>query len=87
MTTRIEAANARATEAKQAWDRGDYAEAARDYTLAAEQLEAIWHGMHGGRGTSPDAGNMRREARAAILRRDAQENRIVLKGKIGGWQN
>lgn len=68
--TRIQAANARATEADNAMARGDYAAAARGYTLAAEQLEAIWWGMH--RSTkSPDAQNMRRLASLAIKQRDA----------------
>lgn len=70
-TTRIDAANARTAEGEAAWTAGDYAAAARDFTLAAEQLEAIWHDMHGHRGASPDAGNMRRRAREAIQRRDA----------------
>jgi len=68
--TRLEAANARSAEAELAWSKGDYAAAARDFTLAAEQFEHIWHEMHKQQGTSPDAGNMRRRAREAILRRD-----------------
>jgi hypothetical protein len=95
-TTDLEAANARAAEAQAAWDRADYAAAARDWTKAAEHLENVWWAMH--RTTkSPDAANMRRNARAAIIRRDqisaeqestAQQDhpRITLTGKIGGWQ-
>jgi hypothetical protein len=86
MTTRIEAANARAAEGEAAWTAGDYGAAARDFTLAAEQFEAIWHEMHGHRGASPDAGHMRRRAREAVQRRDAAEQRIKLEGRIGGWQ-
>jgi len=68
--TRIQAANARATEADAAMQRGDFAAAARGYTHAAEQLEAIWWEMH--RTTkSPDAQNMRHLAIFAIRQRDA----------------
>jgi hypothetical protein len=84
--TRLDAANARKTEADAAFKAGNYAAAARDYTLAAEQLEAIWWEMHGERGASPDAQNMRRAAREAIRRRDADTPRIRLEGRIGGWQ-
>lgn len=86
--TRLEAANARRAEADAAMTAGDYAAAARDYTLAAEQLEAVWHEMHGTRGTSPDAQNMRNEARRAIRKRDLAHDapRITLEGQIGGWQ-
>lgn len=84
--TGLEAANARQLEADAAFAAGDYAAAARDYTLAAEQFEHIWHEMHGHRGASPDAGNMRRAAREAILRRDNQQTRIKLEGRIGGFQ-
>lgn len=88
-SSRIEAANARKTEADAAMIEKDYAAAARDYTLAAEQLEAIWHQMHGTRGASPDAGIMRRAAREAIQLRDQADHRtrIKLTGKIGGWQS
>lgn len=81
--TRIEAANARTAEAEAAMQRKDYAAAARDYTLAAEQLEAIWHQMHGTT-KSPDAANMRRAASRAVALRDG--TRIKLDGKIGGFQ-
>lgn len=89
MTTRIEAANSFAALGDKAMQEQDWAAAARHYTHAAEQLEAIWHAMHGQRGASPDAGNMRRAAREAIQRRDAAEHRtrIKLEGKIGGWQS
>jgi hypothetical protein len=85
-TTDLEAARARATEAQAAWNAGDYAAAARDWTKAAEHLENVWWQMH--RTTnSPDAANMRRAARAAIIRRDADmPPRIKLHGKIGGFQ-
>lgn len=75
--TRIEAANARTAEADAAFAAQDYAAAARDYTLAAEQLEAIWHEMHGGKGhsQSPDAQNARRQAREAIQHRNEAEAR------------
>lgn len=82
-TPRAKAAAARAAEAQAAFDAGDYAAAARDFTLAAEQLEAIWHEMHGERGASPDAGIMRRSAREAIQRRDNEKHghpRIKLDG-------
>ena len=71
-TTDLEAARARAIEAQAAWDRGDYAAAARDWTKAAEHLDNVWWQMHRRTG-SPDAANMRRSARAAIIRRDAAE--------------
>lgn len=71
MTTLIEAARARATEAQAAWNRGDFAAAARDWTKAAEHLESVWWQMHQNT-NSPDAANMRRSARAAIIRRDAE---------------
>ena len=68
--TRIQAANARVNEADTAMARGDFAAAARDYTLAADQLEAIWWEMH--RSTnSPDAKNMRKLASIAIKQRNA----------------
>lgn len=88
-TPRAKAAAARASEAQAAFDAGEYASAARDFTLAAEQFEAIWHEMHGERGASPDAGIMRRAAREAGLRRDAAEGRfprVKLEGRIGGFQ-
>lgn len=81
MTTRLEAALARTSEAEAAWLNGDYAAAARDFTLAAEQFEAIWHEMHGERGASPDAGNARRQAREAIQRRDAERARADAEGR------
>jgi hypothetical protein len=86
--TRIEAANDRTAEGDAAMTRGDYAAAARAYTHAAEQLEAIWWDMHRERGNSPDAQNMRRKAREAIQRRDQMEagTRVRLEGRIGGWQ-
>lgn len=86
-TTRLDAANARAEQGEAAWAAGDYAAAARDFTLAAEQFEQVWHEMHGERGASPDAGHMRRRAREAILRRDANATRIKLEGHIGGFQD
>lgn len=70
--TNLEAAKARQAEADAAMARGDYAEAARGYTHAAEQLEKVWWQMHGTT-KSPDAINMRRSAREAIQLRDAAE--------------
>jgi hypothetical protein len=68
--TRIQVANDRAREADNAMSRGDYVAAARNYTHAAEQLEAIWWAMH--RSTkSPEAQNMRSLANIAIKQRDA----------------
>jgi hypothetical protein len=68
--TRIEAANARRTEAEAAMAACDYAEAARCYTWAAEQHEAIWWEMH--RSTKcPTAIKMRALSVQAIRLRDA----------------
>lgn len=68
--TNLEAGNARRKEADAAMAAGDYAEAARCYTWAAEQFEKVWWEMH--RTTnSPDAYGMRTEARKAIQLRDA----------------
>lgn len=44
--TPIQAAQARRTEAEAAMAAGNYAEAARCYTWAAEQFENIWWEMH-----------------------------------------
>ena len=67
--THLEAGNARRAEADVAMMAGDYAEAARCYTLAAEQFEKVWWDMH--RSTnSPDAQGMRTAARKAIRLRD-----------------
>lgn len=81
--TRLEAANNRRAEAEAAMAAGDFAAAARDFTLAAEQLEAIWWEMH--RSTkSPDAQNMRREASKAnrMLRDRDEENGIGARFKM-----
>ena len=68
--TNLQAGNARRAEAEAALNSGDYAAAARDFTLAAEQFEKVWWAMHGTT-KSPDAQNMRNAARAAIQLRDA----------------
>jgi hypothetical protein len=68
--TNLQAGNARRAEAEAAMAAGNYAEAARCYTWAAEQFEKVWWEMH--RTTkSPDAQGMRAEARKAIQLRDA----------------
>jgi hypothetical protein len=68
--TNLQAGNARRAEAEAAMAAGNYAEAARCYTWAAEQFEKVWWEMH--RTTkSPDAQAMRAEARKAIQLRDA----------------
>jgi len=68
--TNLQAGNARRAEAEAAMAAGNYAEAARCYTWAAEQFEKVWWEMH--RTTkSPDAQGMRTEARKAIQLRDA----------------
>ena len=68
--TNLQAGNARRAEAEAAMTAGNYAEAARCFTWAAEQFEKVWWDMH--RTTkSPDAQNMRNAARAAIQLRDA----------------
>jgi hypothetical protein len=67
--TRIEAAQARRNEAEAAMTAGDYAEAARCFTWAAEQFEAIWWEMH--RSTKcPTAIKMRALSVQAIRLRD-----------------
>ena len=67
--THLEAGNARRAEADAAMMAGDYAEAARCYTWAAEQFEKVWWEIH--RSTnSPDAQGMRTAARKAIRLRD-----------------
>lgn len=72
MITRLEAAQARLDEADAAFNAGEYADAARDYTLAAEQLEAFWRETGGTRGQCIDAQNMRRRASMAVMIRDQQ---------------
>jgi hypothetical protein len=68
--TNLQAGNARRAEAEAAMAAGNYAAAARDFTLAAEQFEKVWWEMH--RTTnSPDAQGMRTAARKAIQLRDA----------------
>lgn len=66
----VQAANARLAAAIEAEARGDFAAAARDFTLAAEQFVGVWWAMH--RNTnSPDAANARRDAVRCIRLRDA----------------
>jgi hypothetical protein len=68
--TNLEAGNARRAEAEAAMAAGNYAAAARDFTIAAEQFEKVWWEMH--RSTnSPDAQGMRAAAIKAIRLRDA----------------
>lgn len=68
--TNLQAGNARRAEAEAAMAKGNYAEAARCFTWAAEQFEKVWWEMH--RTTkSPDAQMMRNSARSAIQLRDA----------------
>jgi hypothetical protein len=68
--TNLEAGNARRAEAEAAMAAGNYAEAARCYTWAAEQFEKVWWEMHQTT-RSPDAQGMRAAARKAIQFRDA----------------
>ena len=68
--TNLEAGNARRAEADIAMAAGNYAEAARCYTWAAEQFEKVWWEMHGTT-RSPDAQGMRAAAVKAIGLRDA----------------
>jgi hypothetical protein len=69
---RYQAARLRQAEAEKAWHDGDYAAAARNFTLAAEQLEAAWNEERQD-GTSPAAAHMRACASEAIKRRDMQD--------------
>lgn len=69
--TNLEAGNARRIEAIAAMNAGDFAEAARCYTWAAEQFEKVWWEMHR-TVKSPDAYNMRQEASKAIRLRDGK---------------
>lgn len=67
--TNLQTANARRTEAEAAMAAGDYAEAARCFTWAAEQYEKVWWEMH--RSTKcPHAIKMRALSGQAMRLRD-----------------
>jgi hypothetical protein len=68
--TNLEAGNARRAEAEAAMAVGNYGEAARCFTWAAEQFEKVWFEMHRTTNSS-DAQGMRNAARRAIRLRDA----------------
>ena len=78
-TDHHDAARTLCESAMQAWNKHQWASAARDWTKAAELIEAkIWNNTRCMTTAKEASAELRRSARAAITRRNAQERGALM---------